>query len=398
MRNRTFRFVAASAAFMFVAGFARAAEIDWRTKGAVTPVKDQGTTTFDPSWAFAVTGAIEGHTQIATGALSNLSEQELIDCVPAIGDCGDSSCGQAPCGLNFAVNQGLCKTTDYPYTARPGACKNTCVPVAHTTIPGWTRLSGEDGILAALQIGPVIARLKVGDNGAPAAAYANYTSGILMPPPTDDTVHQWVLIVGTAGTGCADNCWTIKNSIGTAWGLAGYLTLVRGVNAFGVADDAYAISDDTAHGACALPDGSCQDLTAADCSAAGGIYGGDLSFCPASCNTCLGETTPPVISATATPRPTKKGSSLLTLTVAGIATDNCAVDISSAQYWVTDSYSPGGPVLSGPVTMGFDGSFSFPVSLTATRTGKRSHLYKIFVSVKDLAGNTATVTIAVPIT
>ncbi len=338
MHARTFRLAAAAAGVLVLAGAAiLEADIDWRSKGAVTPVKNQGTTSFDASWAFAVTGAVEGYRAINSGSLTSLSEQQLIDCVPAVGDCADPLCGQAPCGLNFAMTNGLASESAYPYTGLQGTCK---VPTPVATIPGWTRLVGETGIAGALSSGPVIARLSIGDHGTPIAAWTSYAGG---PFPAsaasayDDTVHQWVLIVGYSSS-----LYTIKNSIGTSWGSSGYLFLPRGFNALGVGDDAYAPSIDTAHGACALPGGACQDMTAADCTTAGGIYGGDLSFCPASCGTCADDATPPVIRASAIPRPAKKGSGTLTLTVAGTATDDCTLDRSSGEYWVTDSYRPGG--------------------------------------------------------
>ena len=81
----------ASGYMKFDAGIAPAdlpASGDWRTKGAVTPTKDQGGC--GSCWAFSATQSIESAVFMATGTLPVLAPQELVDCIPNPNSCGGS--------------------------------------------------------------------------------------------------------------------------------------------------------------------------------------------------------------------------------------------------------------------------------------------------------------------
>ncbi|VAH54068.1 unnamed protein product [Triticum turgidum subsp. durum] len=97
------------------------ASVDWREKGAVAPVKNQGQC--GSCWAFSTVAAVEGINKIVTGDLVTLSEQELVDC-SRNGQNSGCNGGIMDDAFDFIVrNGGIDTEEDYPYTAKEG---NSC--------------------------------------------------------------------------------------------------------------------------------------------------------------------------------------------------------------------------------------------------------------------------------
>lgn len=89
--------------------------VDWREKGAVTPVKNQGQC--GSCWAFATTEMIESYAAIATGELPELSSQQVTSCTPNPLSCGGvGGCmGSIPqLGYTYIQLFGHATEDDYP--------------------------------------------------------------------------------------------------------------------------------------------------------------------------------------------------------------------------------------------------------------------------------------------
>jgi len=141
------------------------AAVDWRDKGAVTPVKNQGQC--GSCWAFSTTGSLEGQHYRKTGELLSLSEQNLVDCSHQFG--------------NNGCNGGLMDNA-FRY---------------------------------------------IKANDASHESFQFYSHGVYDEPECDpEGLDHGVLVVGY-GTYEGDDFWLVKNSWSEHWGLDGYIRMAR---------------------------------------------------------------------------------------------------------------------------------------------------------------------------
>ncbi|KAH9597986.1 Peptidase C1A [Trypanosoma melophagium] len=199
------------------------AQVDWRTKGAVTPVKDQGSC--GSCWAFSAIGSIEGQWHMAGNQLTRLSEQLLVSCDTVDYGCNGGLMDNAFKWLVDSNGGKVYKEDSYPYVSGSGqtpACSTSEHEVG-ATVTGYVDLPQDEDKMAAW----------VAANGPLAVAvdansFLSYMSGVLTNCQADQLNHG-VLVVGYDDSSNPPY-WIIKNSWGVSWGEEGYIRVAKGTN------------------------------------------------------------------------------------------------------------------------------------------------------------------------
>lgn len=207
------------------------ASFDWREKGVVSNVKDQGHC--GSCWAFATTETVESHAALATGMLPVLSPQQLVSCAPNPMSCGGTGgCqGSVPeVAFNYIQLYGFTTEWMFPYTSYFGSkADNQCdwnsskaKPVV--TISGYQKLpsNDNDAVMAALvNVGPLAVNVD-------ASAWSDYESGVFNGCNGDKVdIDHVVQLVGYGEDSESGQYWLIRNSWDVTWGESGYIRLKR---------------------------------------------------------------------------------------------------------------------------------------------------------------------------
>jgi len=199
------------------------AEVDWRTKGVVTPPKNQGGC--GSCWAFSAVETLESHLALATGDPPPvLSPQQLVSCAPNPQHCGGTGGCQGstqPLAFNYTQTIGITTEESYSYRGVTGTCDTSKIDAVAIN-GGYVKLKVNDYaalVTAVATKGPIA--ISVAAGGLP---WQLYGGGVLSS--CGFVQDHAVQLVGYGVDG-DKKFWLVRNSWGSSWGESGYIRIQR---------------------------------------------------------------------------------------------------------------------------------------------------------------------------
>jgi cathepsin F len=195
---------------------------DWRTKGAVGVVKNQGAC--GSCYTFAVAANLEGQYLLKNGKLVNLSEQHIMNCDNLDYGCNGGLMANTFKSIKSFRNGGVPLTSSVKYIARKSTCSSTATPIAK--VSGYKFAGSTDGATIAsflVNTGPLAVALNANLLKYYRSGVAVYSNSQCNP----NGLNHAVTMVGYGVSGTT-KYWIIKNSWGASWGENGYFRMAWG--------------------------------------------------------------------------------------------------------------------------------------------------------------------------
>ena len=241
--------------------------IDWRTRGILTPVKNQQHC--GSCWTFSTSGTLEAHTcwhtaqqqkqqQVEQMPLdcptwNGLAEQQLLDCAWNYDNHGCNG-GLPSHAFEYLKDAGgMHAEDDYPYRASDShQCQAEIASSSSWTAPVAAVFNisnrNEDDLVAAVgHIGPVSIAYQVSPDFRfySHGVYDSYnaTTNSTMCSDDNQSVNHAVVAVGYGVTHDSNKengqeipYYIVRNSWSADWGMEGHFWMLRGKNLCGVSD------------------------------------------------------------------------------------------------------------------------------------------------------------------